>query len=1268
MGIAVVGALLSFGACGDDGGGTDTTGGDTLVADTSGDAVDDTAAADSLITDSSVTDSLVGDTGGDTLTGDTSVTDTSQPPPTGCEDPIPTPASGVCSVTAGSTDALLIRGDIVMPTGIQERGSVLIVNGFITCSGCDCPTEAAAQGATVIACPHGVIAPGFINAHDHITYTQMSPVAHGTTRYNHRHEWRTGANGKPKLSSKSNTNSLGDAWGEARQVMGGATSLFGSGSERGFLRNLDKPNALERISHLDATYDTFPLGDSGGTIVSSGCSNYNLPGVGETQGTAAYAPHVAEGVIGGARNEYVCMSGQDSGGVDVLGENSAYIHSVGLTSADIALMAGEGGSLIWSPRSNTDLYGFTASAPIFDRLGARIALGTDWTASGSVTMGRELRCAEEWNVYWNNYFSDKQLVDMATYGAADALGFGDIIGSLTAGKAADITIWDGTTNTGYRAILDGNVDDVLLVLRGGTPLTYGGNTYFRRGTPLYGEPALVDALSDRPLDWSKYDHVLWPSAASLPAPCEEVDVCGATKKLCVAEQLETTVSGGSALTTTSLAQFRADLEPTSYGLFFCDTPTNEPSCVPARPGEFTGAMVAGDMDGDGVADADDDCPSYFNPPRPMDGTSQPDVDGDGVGDVCDPCPFDANTTACTSVDPDDIDGDGYLNPNDNCPAIPNEDQADGDEDGVGDLCDKCPEDPNPNGAPCPASIYDVKKRVTAIGDAVSIKGVVVTALASNAYTVQLPASDLKYDGAAYSALYVFNGSDPKPAIGDKVDVSGVVSDYFGEVELTSSSWTIVTSGVGAPAPLVVTPAEVAVGGANADAYEALLVKVQNVSVLNIAPTGQTGETVAGEFLVTGDLSVDDQIFLVSPFPVVGQTYTAITGVLRFTWNRNKLLPRSAADFVEGTPILLAAEPAQSWIYQGQSSAMTTPPLNVVLTGEALAAMTVGVTSGNTSALTVVGGGVNFVIGDRTKPVLLNALAANADVTLTATLDDVTVTAHVTVLAAAHVPTPASVVPASSVVTHGDAATFTVTLDTPAPPAGLTVGLAATGPHTTVPASLAFAAGEMVKTVDVGTPSDGVGTLTLTATTSAGSANGSVEVSDAPPRATVIWCFENAAGTFITTPTVDQDSLAASTFVYGSGVANQANVSGNSASTVRPAECTAATSKAATGTGWPTGTARGENNYYGFILDVGPGVYHLSFEVLRSGTGPTSFEVVSTVDGMLKSWTIGDVSTWSVFDQDVTLTGGPDQIRFYAYASEGTAGTLRIDNFALRPAN
>jgi hypothetical protein len=39
-----------------------------------------------------------------------------------------------------------------------------------------------------------------------------------------------------------------------------------------------------------------------------------------------------------------------------------------------------------------------------------------------------------------------------------------------------------------------------------------------------------------------------------------------------------------------------------------------------------------------VPDVSDDCPSIFNPIRPMDGTTQADVNHNGLGDACDPSP------------------------------------------------------------------------------------------------------------------------------------------------------------------------------------------------------------------------------------------------------------------------------------------------------------------------------------------------------------------------------------------------------------------------------------------------------------------------------------------------------------------------------------------------------------------------------------------------------------------------------------------------------
>jgi hypothetical protein len=55
---------------------------------------------------------------------------------------------------------------------------------------------------------------------------------------------------------------------------------------------------------------------------------------------------------------------------------------------------------------------------------------------------------------------------------------------------------------------------------------------------------------------------------------------------------------------------------------------------------------------------------------------------------------DASTGTPDSIDghvtPNDIDGDGVPNASDNCPDIPNADQANEDGDATGDACDKCP--------------------------------------------------------------------------------------------------------------------------------------------------------------------------------------------------------------------------------------------------------------------------------------------------------------------------------------------------------------------------------------------------------------------------------------------------------------------------------------------------------------------------------------------------------------------------------------------------
>ena len=1054
-------ALLASGCGGDDGGKKNTNSGSDASVDG---GADGTGGGDT-------TSDATGDTGGGG--GDPAVETCSDAPK-----PATDPGAGVCAVEKGAGAGMLVVADVLLPGKVIEGGGVLIDDkGEITCVGCDCAAKAG--DATRVICPDAVVSPGLIDAHNHIGWLNSRPWVASENkvdpalRWEHRHDWRKGKRGHPFVNvDGGGASTTQKVWGELRYVLTGTTGLFGSGDLSGLMRDLDSTGKGDNgLGSKGADYQTFPLGDSSGTQLAKGCGygSFDKP-----PSDKKWVPHVAEGIDPEARNEFLCLTGQGDGSQDLLGSNSSIIHGVGLLATDYALMAAKGVGLVWSPRSNVSLYGETARVVLADRLGVGIGLGADWIPSGSMNMLRELQCADFLDQErYGGYFGPAKLWEMATYGAARALGLQERIGILASGHVADLAIFARRDRKGHAAVVRAKPGDAVLVLRGGKVLA--------------GFTAVVDALE---------------------TGCESVgDVCGSATSACVERD-----------TGKTFASVKGEVEAKSYPLFFCDLPKDEPSCLPARALEadsihgstvYAGQSNADDTDADGIPNDKDLCPTVFSPVRPLDGAvkldgsgdGQADIDGDGVGDSCDPCPLDADTTTCKAFDPNDPDGDGKPSNEDNCPGLGNSDQKDTDNDGKGDVCDPCPEAANPGAMGCPAKVQDVKTDAKYLDQRISLEGMVVTASAGDGWFAQDDAGVAA--GTAHSGIFVYSGSGDRPKRGDTVDITGATAtDYYGQIELIDVAFTV----TGQAEPTVHTLDAAAAKAAaetdkNKSPWEGALVRVEGVTVTNDKPEGGPGDSTAeNEVELDNGLRVDDAIWegetFLDPAPTKGTYYAALQGPLAWRNGFLKLLPRVPTDAELGPPKVAAMTPALAWQRVGKSGPAIATPVTVALSHPSMTDITLEVTSDDASVAEPVG---PFVIaaGATTLFVAVDGKAVGKT-TFRAKIAGMSeeVSCEVEVLATDAMPAVASITPGTTTAVPGGSLDLQVMLAFPAPVLGVeaTVTVAPADLLDGAPTSLTFDANGLTATLKVKAGTK-VQSGTIEIATPAGKATAAIEIVD-----------------------------------------------------------------------------------------------------------------------------------------------------------------------------
>jgi 5-methylthioadenosine/S-adenosylhomocysteine deaminase len=128
----------------------------------------------------------------------------------------------------------------------------------------------------------------------------------------------------------------------------------------------------------------------------------------------------------------------------LLDEMTTGAHAVWLTPDDIAILAERGCSTVHCPESNMKLA--SGMAPVVEQLaaGVNVGLGTDGAASNNdLSLFGEMDTAAKLakvRLMDPAALPARQVFEMATLGGARALGLDDLIGSLEAGKRADLAV------------------------------------------------------------------------------------------------------------------------------------------------------------------------------------------------------------------------------------------------------------------------------------------------------------------------------------------------------------------------------------------------------------------------------------------------------------------------------------------------------------------------------------------------------------------------------------------------------------------------------------------------------------------------------------------------------------------------------------------------------------------------------------------------------------------------------------------------------------
>jgi hypothetical protein len=362
-----------------------------------------------------------------------------------------------------------LEGRIVTmgPAGVIPDGAIYVAAGAI----------AAVQEASAPPPPGfadaprvrtaGSIYPGLIDLHNHLCYNAM-PLWDVPQHYSNNGQWKNHPDYRRLITKPSQvlgrTAGVVEAlvrWVECRCLLGGVTTSQGitlaSASVRQYFQGIVRNVEQKGGPGLPAAGTSIPTPDAG-----------TAPAYLERlHGHTCYLQHLSEGTDETARSWFLRLQIPDDGWA--VTDAFVGIHSTALKLDDFRTVRECGGSMVWSPLSNYLLYGATADILAARESGILMGIGSDWGPSGSKNLLGELKVAWLTSQALGGVFSAQELVAMATCNGARILKWDGQLGTIEAGKRADLVVLAGQEGDDSMRLIQAAETALTLVVIDGVP-------------------------------------------------------------------------------------------------------------------------------------------------------------------------------------------------------------------------------------------------------------------------------------------------------------------------------------------------------------------------------------------------------------------------------------------------------------------------------------------------------------------------------------------------------------------------------------------------------------------------------------------------------------------------------------------------------------------------------------------------------------------------------------------------------------------------------